>query len=1301
METSKLRKFAQFARRSLIEQVTGKLELVLAANSTARRENAGAVKNLEAQIKLHGQEQVIEKVAYVWFNRFCALRFMDVNRYTRIGVVSPVPGQFMPEILAEAKMGHIDEEMLSDKIRQQILGLLDGKAPSRDPQSEAYRLLVVAACNFWNHQMPFLFEKIADYTELLMPDDLLSGNSILAYTREAMTPDACKDLKTEEPIVEVIGWLYQFYISEKKDQVMARKSAVPTEDIPAVTQLFTPHWIVRYLVENSLGRLWLLNRPNSQLRKEMPYYIEGEAETDFLKIAKPEDIRLLDPACGSGHMLTYAYDLLYAIYKEEGYDAPEIPELILRHNLYGVEICDRAAALAAFALCMKARGSDNRFFRRVVQPKVISLQDVHFAEGELREYIHALNLGDLFSQPVLKLMYQFEEATNFGSLIQPCLDEAGITELRRVIEAKGLGDQLFLHKTHIKVLRILEQAEALTQRYHVVLGNPPYMGNKNLNANLKAFLSHSLGEYKSDLYSACTARFLRLSLPNGLVGLMTPFTWMFIQSYEPLRRLLCGQSRIASLIRPEYHAFFESAYVPVCAFVAHCSSTCSIPGTFIDLGEFYGENIQSEKAIEAITNPDCKWRYRCSAQDFNAVPGCPIAYWLSDKIRNHFTNDNTLKRLAPPKHGMSTGNNDYYLKLWSEVSYFSMELNAVDAASCISSGKTWFPYNKGGGFLKWYGFREYVINYKNYGESLKQGLKDGSNTGARILNERDFFKESITWGDVTSGPSSFRYCPVGAIFDGRGSSAFPQHNLSMVLGFLNSNVTKAFLAALNPTLTTTINDLEKLPILQPLSSSVYVEECIRLARANWDNFETSWDFRDQPLLRPGLKGTTLETSWRNWEAQSTAAIRRMQELETENNRLFIAAYGLEGELQPEVPEEQITLARADASRDMAAFISYAVGCMFGRYALEKPGLILANQGETLADFIRKVCSGKCVVDSEGENNGDCPQLQRADSLAEGDGSGGVGVSGDQAVSQGRTLRADESDSTVGGFHSFEHSGGAGQKIDGGVSEFLVHCERFKSRNGNSNPACPALELCNERYSATNSKPLGGSKQATERTDEPPQITTHCPLSTIHFLPDADNVIPMLDGDWFTDDITERFHRFLRVTFGEENFEANLKFIETALGKNGKKREIRDYFLKDFYNDHVKRYKKRPIYWLFSSPKGSFNALIYMHRYRPDTVSVVLNDYLREFHTKLASRKNHLEAVSISTSASQGEKTKAVKEIEALKKMIAELDAYEHDTLYRLATKQIEIDLDDGVKHNYLQFGAALKKITGLEAKDDE
>lgn len=539
METTKLKKFAQHARRLLLEQVGAKLSLVLYANSAARRENPQTVARLEKQIAAGGREQLIDKVAYTWFNRFCALRFMDVNSYTRIRVVSPADeGQFQPEILAEAKAGHIDDERVPEKVRQQIQALLSGNAPSHDPQQEAYRLLVVAECNAFHSAMPYLFERIADYTELLMPDDLLSGNSILAYTREAMNPDACQD-------VEVIGWLYQFYISEKKDAVfegLKKNQKINPESIPAATQLFTPHWIVRYLVENSLGRLWMLNNPNSALAGQMAYYIKPEAaETDFLKIDRPENIKVCDPACGSGHMLTYAFDLLYAIYEEVGTDPSEIPEKILTHNLYGIELDERAGELAAFALTMKARAKQRRFFNKAIKPNICVMEKVEFSHDELDEYIASVG-RDLFTLDLRETLKQFEESNNFGSLIRPKL--TGVQNVLPVLEAKDIADNLFLASTHAKVLQVLRMTDYLSPRYAVVVANPPYMGGKGMNGRLGAWAKENYPNSKSDLFAMFIERGFDLTPKHGYSAMVTMQSWMFLSSYESLRERILRETSI-------------------------------------------------------------------------------------------------------------------------------------------------------------------------------------------------------------------------------------------------------------------------------------------------------------------------------------------------------------------------------------------------------------------------------------------------------------------------------------------------------------------------------------------------------------------------------------------------------------------------------------------------------------------------------------------------------------------------------------------------------------------------------------
>lgn len=596
MEISKLKRFAQFARRTLTEQITAKLDLVLLADSPARRESQDAVKKLESAIQQSSRSQVVERVAYTWFNRFCALRFMDINGYNRIRVVSPADGQFQPEILAEAKMGHIDEESVPSKVSQHIRALLAETVKSHDPQGEAYRLLVVSVCNAWHQSMDFLFERINDYTELLMPDDLLSGNSILAYTREAMTPEACES-------VEVIGWLYQFYISEKKDAVfegLKKNQKISPENIPAATQLFTPHWIVRYLVDNSLGRLWLLNRPGSKLAEHMAYYIPPEKpETEFLKVNRPEDLKVCDPACGSGHMLTYAFDLLYAIYEEEGYDAAEIPEKILTHNLFGIELDERAGELAAFALTMKARARQRRFFNKRVRPHITVLERVRFDREELDDYMHAVG-RDLFTLGLRETLQQFGEADNFGSLIKPQVGH--VADVLATLAAKDMAGNLFLAETHRRVLSVLRMAEALSPRYAVVLANPPYMGSKGMNPRLSAWAKENYPNSKSDLFAMFMERNLDLTVKGGAVAMITMQSWMFLSSFEALRSRILNQHTILSMAHLGARAFdsIGGEVVSTTAFVMENSHRPDYRGAYMRLVDGNSEAEKIQMMVKAL-----------------------------------------------------------------------------------------------------------------------------------------------------------------------------------------------------------------------------------------------------------------------------------------------------------------------------------------------------------------------------------------------------------------------------------------------------------------------------------------------------------------------------------------------------------------------------------------------------------------------------------------------------------------------------------------------------------------------------
>ena len=1183
METGKLKRFAQFARRSLIEQVSAKLVSVLNENSVARRENPKATRELDEAIVRDGDEQLIKHVAYTWFNRFCALRFMDVNRYTRIGVISPAEGQFQPEILAEAKMGHIDEEMFGEGLRGRVFALLESKAASRDPQGEAYRLLVVGACNYWHRAMPFLFEQINDYTELLMPDDLLSGNSILAYTREAMTPDTCKD-------VEVIGWLYQFYISEEKDEVFAglkKNEKITPENIPAATQLFTPNWIVRYLVENSLGRLWMLNRPDSRLAEHMDYYInpqqplhvaKEDEESDFPRINKPEEIKICDPACGSGHMLVCAFELLHLIYEEEGYEPAEIPEKILTNNLYGIEIDNRAGELAAFALVMKACDKQRRFLSKPAQPNICVLENVQFEEGELEKYMDFVG-RELLAPPLLATLHQFEEADNFGSLIRP--DVTDVTGVLEMLESRNVSKDLLLSSTHLKVLRVLRQVDYLNPKYHLVITNPPYMGTRNMNQRLKRCLNNNYSSSKNDLYAAFIERNLDLAIPRGIVAMITMQNWMFLSSYEALRTKILQQNTIVSMAHFGTRAFdnISGAVVSTTAFVLENTHHFEYKGIYLRLIKGNSEAEKETAMRRAIRNPDSRLFFKVKSDDFLSIVGKPIAYWISNHLRALFRDERTIGYFSDSKVGLSTADTARFLRLWHEVGFNNISTDiSRDDIKKVNNAK-WIPHQKGGAFRRWYGNNEWVINWENNGEEIRKfGTEGGGKPRSAVRNPDFFFRPGITWSDVATKYAG-RYFGSGFIFDVASPALFPKRTTSIweLNSYVNTVVFQKFLKVTLSGIHYNNGTVAEMPCVISRSNTSCSENiskrAVQISKKDWNSYETSWDFTSLSLLRPDYQQSSLKATYkilRNFWKEMTLEMKRLEE---ENNRIFIEACSLRDELIPDVPFSEISLScnpyyryggrknedelesmlLADTMRD---FISYAVGCMFGRYALEKPGLILANQGETIEDYLNQV----------------------------------------------------------------------------------------------PNPCFPA---------------------------------------------DDDNVIPILGDDWFTDDIVGRFRIFLRTVFGEENYEENLRFVETALGKNSKPKDIRSYFLRDFYIDHVKRYKKRPIYWLFSSRNSGFNALVYMHRYRADTVSVVLNDYLREFRTKLVSHKDQMEVVSISVSASQGEKAKAFKEVEKVKKMIAETEEYEREVLYPLATQQIEIDLDDGVRVNYPKLGVALKNIPGL------
>jgi N-6 DNA Methylase len=1167
MNTAALKTFAPAMRRQLLEAVGRKLDLLLHSQTpdtlSTYAKKIGLLREQEAE----NREQLVERVAYIWFNRLCALRYLDARGWHPFGCKVLMPaaeGETQPELLKLMRSGNLPSGLQGHTDESRLHGLLDGQIhpaiASADPQGEVYRELVLATCRFYHALLPNLFEALDDVTELLLPDDLLTEGSIAGSFRSEISDDDCQD-------VEIIGWLYQFYISEKKDAVMARKKAVPAEDIPAVTQLFTPHWIVRYLVENSLGRLWLLNRPSSKLRDHMPYYIEGDSETDFLVINKPEEIKLLDPACGSGHMLTYAFDLLALIYEEEGYAPSEISGLILRHNLYGLEICPRAAQLAELALVLKAREQSRRLFQleHLARPQIIELQEVQFDVGELNKYIEALDLSELFDSSLFKLLHQFVDAKSIGSLTQPCLEERAIADLRCGIEAKGQNGHLFLRETHLKVLHVLEQAEALTQRYHVVVANPPYMGAKGMNAAVREIGKSLYPNSKVDLFSMFIERAGLLVLPQGWTAMVTMQSWMFLSSYHALRVNLLATQHLNTLIQIGYNSFPElnSKVAQACAFVFE-NERRETRGACLNLNDAAQAADKDQVFISKLSDEDI---FRVKQSNFSKIPGSPIAFWVTDRVFDIFEAAPSLEDQAAIKNGMSTTDNNRFTRLWHETGYSDIGFRLESAEVASETRKKWFPYNKGGEYRRWYGNMGHVVNWLKNGIEVKKAAEGA--TGGRIVSEEYFFMPSLSWTKVSTGLFAIRFYDPGFLFDVAGPSIFcAEMKMLFYAALLNSRINHPCLQQLSPTINYEVGQVSAFPVFDARDCIETVSEnarqSIAIARTDWDNFETSWDFRDQPSLRPGLKGVSLKASWRNWEAHSTDAIRRMQELETENNRLFITAYGLEDELEPEVPEEQITLARADNRKDIAAFLSYATGCMMGRYSLDQPGLILADSRDS---------------------------------------------------------------------------------------------------------------------------------QAAQLTAYEEQVGK--PLSEVQFKPDPDGIIPVLDGEWFEDDIVARTREFLTVTFPESSVAENLRFIEESLGK-----DIRKYFCSEFYKDHLQTYKKRPIYWMVQSPKKGFACLIYLHRYTKDTLNQVLNNYFRPYLQKLEARLAQLGLDQLNDDLPTRERTAARKEAEKITKVLKECQAWEQDALLPLAQQRIELDLDDGVKVNYLKLQDVLAPIPGLAAKED-
>lgn len=999
-----LKKYAPQARLDFIQAITNRAaqfgitkdgnaagelqgELYILNGKAFPRSVANQRNRLISRIARDGFAQTMEAVAYTWFNRFLAIRYMEVHDYFDHGcrVLSNPNGHAEPEILEKAASVN-----LTGLNQDEIVNLkLDG---TKDEQ--IYRKLLTAQCNDLHRAMPFLFEKIDDETELLLPENLLQSDSIIRKLVNEID-------ESEWQEIEIIGWLYQFYISDKKDQVIGK--VVKSEDIPAATQLFTPNWIVKYMVQNSLGAQWLATYPDSGIRGDMEYYIapaeqtpEVQAQIDAItpKQLDPEALTLIDPAVGSGHILVEAYDLFRSIYLERGYTKREAARAILTKNLFGIDIDDRAAQMAGFALLMKACADDRTVLRNAPKLNVLALQDSEGLDADAlakallpQERFEMVPSADLLpetlTQPLLAakqptsaeakaikaLVTLFDGAKTFGSLITVPDVVMQSLPLLDALLAKPLTGDLYLRQAQEDAQEALkplvEQARFLGDRYDCVVANPPYIGGKGMNPRLKKYLQDNYADVKSDVFAAFIVRDTLFAKPNGQLGFMSPFVWMFISSYEKLRSFLLDEKTITSLVQLEYSGF-DGATVPICTFTVANRHDPDFKGGYVRLADFRGSENQAPQTREAIANPNCGWFFRASASDFEKIPGSPIAYWASAKAISAYQYGTHLGDNAILKHGMSTSDNDRFLRQWFEVSIKKSNFGCKTGEEANISGAKWFPFCKGGKFRRWYGNHDYIINWKNDGKEIKEETNRKypylkGNLGFVIGAEEYYFRPAITWSSISSSSAAFRHLPDGFVIGNKGQTLYANEKIPynpMLL--LNSAISSYFLKLLSPTIGYELGYVGSIPVIGGISSLDEVDcKLISYAKNDWDNYEESWNFCKNPIIFSNNKD--IEKSYNSLQSQWHSQISEMRRLEEKNNSVFIEAYGLQDELTPDVPLSEITLTcnphyryggdLTDEQREarlksdtMRELVSYAVGCIMGRYSLAESGLIYAHSG---------------------------------------------------------------------------------------------------------------------------------------------------------------------------------------------------------------------------------------------------------------------------------------------------------------------------------------------------------------------
>ena len=1130
-------------------------------------------------------QYVIEEVAYTWFNRLIAIRFMEVNDYlpSHIRVLSSESGKLEPDLVTtpfDAELPFTaEEEALIFQLKQ------DNKL------DEVFRILFLKQCNALNEILPALFEKTKNYTELLLSLSVIDQDGVVYHLIHDIPED---DFNIERGgQVEIIGWLYQYYNTEPKAAAFAKNGKITKEEIPAVTQLFTPDWIVRYMVENSLGRLWMEGHSECDLKENWKYYLEEaqqepEVQAKLSEIRKeyaalnPEDIKLIDPCMGSGHILVYAFDVLMQIYESAGYSQRDAAKSILEHNIYGLDIDDRAYQLAYFAVMMKARQYNRRILNGENTCHVYAIQESNSINRAHLKYFGA-GMDDIEKNAAKMqlegLLDTLTDAKEYGSILN--VESYNWDLLRRFVAAEDTAGQISMDSVGVEdtaeqLNRLVDIGETMARKYWVTITNPPYAAISNLSPKVNDFVKANYPDSKVDLFAVFIERCGLMTRVSGYQAMITQHAWMFLASYENLRDKLLNKELI-NLAHLGPHAFDEinGEVVQTSSFVFCNDFFSNYNSTFVQL---VGGKNEAAKAAMFISG---EHRFNKTNEQLREIQGTPYtAYWASDVVLSAFKKSHLVGDVSEPRVGMATANNDRFIRLWFEVNRNKFGINISSRKEAVESRKKWFPFAKGGEQRKWYGNNDTVVNWENDGFEI-QNFKDEKTGRIRSHNYNlDYiFSSALTWTVIGTEKTSFRFCPVGFLYSNSGYGLFCNNEKTKyyLLGFMNSKIAASLLKILSPSMGFESGYLRKLPLIESDSLDSIVERvkhCIDGSNAEWDSFEISWDFKKHPLLR---NVSTISEAFTQWQSECDDRFNQLKANEEELNRIFIDIYGLQDELTPEVEDKDVTVRKADLQRDIKSLLSYAVGCMFGRYSTYKDGLLFAGEPYSLQTFVDKMNDRPGTISAE--------ELQRA------------------------------------------------YRNEGVVVDEM-------------------------------------------------------------FFPDEDNVIPITDEEYLDDDIVSRLCAWLKAVYGADTLEENLDYIAKALGNKGStSREIiRNYFLNDFFKDHCQTYSvtgsgKRPIYWLFDSGKqNGFKALVYLHRYTPDTIGNLRIDYLHKMQRVYESEINRMQDM-MDHSENAREVAAASKRKDKLAKQLKECREYD-EKISHLALSRIELDLDDGVKVNYRKLQTA-------------